>query len=405
MKYSDDRLADYTDDSSISRGAFDVPFLLITLLLLTIGVVMVLSASFARAYYDTGATGGDAAYYFRRQIGFALLGVVVMLGASRFPISFFRRFSSMIFLVSIVLLVLVLVGGIAAKGSRRWFTFGGITFQPSEIAKIAVILFEADLICRFKSKMTTFKYGVLPFIIIVAIVDTLLILEPHLSASVIIFLLTAAMMYMGGTKLRWFAAFGGGAGALVALYIAFVGYSTDRFTAWLDPFADSSDTGYQIIQSLYAIGSGGLTGLGLGQSRQKYLYLPEEHNDYIFSIICEEMGFVGAALILALFALLIVRGFWLAIHCRDRYSFLVCAGISSLLAIQVLLNVAVVTNTIPSTGISLPFFSYGGTALLIQLGEMGIILSISRDIPEKKRVKEKKQKKPKLKSKPVESSI
>jgi len=405
MKYSDDRLADYTDDSSIKRGSFDVPFLLITLLLLTIGIVMVLSASFARAYYDTSVTGGDAAYYFRRQIGFALLGVIVMLGASRLPINFFRRFSPMIFLFALVLLVLVLVGGVAANGSRRWFSFGNITFQPSEIAKIAVILFEADLICRFRGKMTTFKYGVLPFILIVAIVDILLILEPHLSASIIVFLLTVVMMYIGGTKLRWFLVFGGGASVLVAAYIAFVGYSNDRFSAWLNPFADSSDTGYQIIQSLYAIGSGGLTGLGLGQSRQKYLYLPEEHNDYIFSIICEELGFVGAMLILALFALLIIRGFWLAVHCRDRYSFLVCAGISSLLAIQVLLNVAVVTNTIPSTGISLPFFSYGGTALLIQLGEMGIILSISRDIPEKKRVKEKKQKKQKTKSEPLESSV
>ena len=159
-------------------------------------------------------------------------------------------------------------------------------------------------------------------------------------------------------------------------------YSADRISAWRDPFADSGDTGYQIVQSLYAIGSGGLFGLGLGQSRQKYLYLPEEHNDFIFSVICEELGFIGAGLILILFALLIVRGYWLAMHCRDRYSFLVCVGITSLLAIQVILNVAVCTNLIPCTGISLPFFSYGGTALLMQMAEMGIILSVSRDIPD-----------------------
>ena len=160
-------------------------------------------------------------------------------------------------------------------------------------------------------------------------------------------------------------------------------YSSDRISAWLDPFADSSDTGYQIVQSLYSIGSGGLSGLGLGQSRQKNLYLPEEHNDFIFAVVCEELGFIGAAAILCLFAMLIIRGFWLAMHCRDRYQFLVCAGISSLLAMQVILNVAVVTNLIPCTGISLPFFSYGGTALWIQLGEIGIILSASRSIPEK----------------------
>lgn len=392
MDYSKDRLADYRDDSTISRGAIDVPFLLITLVLLGIGVIMVLSASFARAYYDTNATGGNAAYYFTRQLGFALSGVLLMLVASRFPIGFYRRFSPVILLASIALLVLVLLGGSVGGGSRRWFTIAGVTFQPSEIAKLAVILFEAELICRYKNKMGTFKYGVLPFIVVVGVIDLLLILEPHLSASIIIFGVTVIMMFIGGTRLIWFVAFGGGAAVLVGLFITVMSYSSDRITAWLDPFADMSDTGYQIVQSLYAIGSGGLTGLGLGQSRQKYLYLPEEHNDYIFAIICEELGFIGAVLILSLFALLIVRGFWLAMHCRERYSFLVCAGITSLLAIQVFLNVAVVTNLIPSTGISLPFFSYGGTALWVQLAEMGIILSISRDIPEKKRVREKKPK-------------
>lgn len=387
MDYDSGRLEDYSGDMSIGRGSLDIPFLLITLLLLTIGVVMVLSASFARAYYnpDEGAT-----YYFTRQLTFALIGVAAMYVASRFPIGFYRRFAAIILLASLALLLLVLVGGTRANGARRWFTIGSITFQPSEIAKIGVILFEAQLICRFKNRMKTFRYGVVPFGVVVVLVVGLLVLEPHLSASVIIIAITAVMMFVGGTRLIWFALGGGAVAAAGFVAINVLDYSSERISAWLDPFADMSDTGFQIVQSLYSIGSGGLSGLGLGQSRQKYLYLPEEHNDFIFSIVCEELGFIGATLILLLFALLVIRGYWLALHCRDRYSFLVCIGITSLLAIQVILNVAVVTNLVPCTGISLPFFSYGGTALLLQLSEMGIILSISRDIPEKKTIREKR---------------
>ena len=390
MDYSETRLADYTDDSAIGRGGIDVPFLLLTLLLLTIGVVMVLSSSFARAYYSS-ATNHTATYYFSRQLIFAVTGVAIMIVASRFPIGFYRRFSGVILLFSLVMLLLVLVGGEKVNGARRWFKIGGITFQPSEIAKIAVILFDAQLICRFKEKMGTFRYGVLPFGIVAALVIGLLVLEPHLSGSIIILLVTATMMFIGGTRLGWFAGVGGVAGLGLLLAVNVLHYSSERISAWLDPFADTSDTGYQIIQSLYAIGSGGLSGLGIGNSRQKYLYLPEEHNDFIFSVVCEELGFIGAVLILILFALLICRGFWLAMHCRDRYSFLVCAGITALLAYQVILNVAVVTNLIPCTGISLPFFSYGGTALWLQLAEMGVVLSVSRDIPEKKFFRERKK--------------
>lgn len=392
MEYSENRLADYSGDSRIGRGALDVPFLLLVLLLLTIGVVMVLSASFARAYYSA-ATKHTGTFYFTRQLFFAVTGIAIMLVASRFPIGFYRRFSGVLLLFSIVMLLLVLIGGVRANGARRWFAVGSITFQPSEIAKIAVILFEAQLICRFKDRMGTFRYGVLPFGIVAAVIVGLLVLEPHLSASIIIIGVTAVMMFIGGTRLFWFLLGGGvvGLGGLIAINV--LNYSSERVSAWLDPFADTSDTGYQIVQSLYAIGSGGLSGLGLGNGRQKYLYLPEEHNDFIFSVVCEELGFIGAALILILFALLIIRGYWLALHCKDRYSFLVCTGVTSLLALQVILNVAVVTNLIPCTGISLPFFSYGGTALWLQLAEMGVILSISRDVPEKKFIRPR-QKKP-----------
>ena len=383
MEYTKDRLADYSGDVRIGRGSIDVPFLMLVLLLLVIGVVMVLSASFARAYYSS-ATKHTATFYFTRQLFFAVTGVAIMLLASRFPIGFYRRFSGILLLFSIVMLLLVLLGGVRANGARRWFAVGSITFQPSEIAKIAVILFEAQLVCRFKDKMSTFRYGVLPFGIVAVVIVGLLVLEPHLSASIIIIGVTAIMMFIGGTRLFWFILGGGlvGLGGVIAINV--LHYSGERISAWMDPFADTSDTGYQIVQSLYAIGSGGLSGLGLGNGRQKYLYLPEEHNDFIFSVVCEELGFIGASLILILFALLIVRGFWLAMHCKDRYSFLVCSGATALLALQVILNVAVVTNLIPCTGISLPFFSYGGTALWLQLAEMGIILSISRDVPEKK---------------------
>ena len=390
MDYNENRLADYTDDSGIGRGSIDVPFLLLTLLLLTIGVVMVLSASFARAYYSS-STKHTATYFFTRQLLFAAVGVAIMIVASRFPIGFYRRFSGVILLFAGVMLLLVLVGGKRVNGARRWFEVAGVTFQPSEIAKIAVILFDAQLICRFKNKMGTFKYGVLPFAAVAAVIIGLLVLEPHFSASIIIVLITATMMFLGGTRLIWFGAGLGAITLLGAIVLTATDYTSDRITAWLDPFADTSDTGYPIVQSLYAVGSGGFSGLGLGNSRQKYLYLPEEHNDFIFAVVCEELGFIGAALILALFALLICRGFYLAMHCRDRYSALVCAGITALLAFQVILNVAVVTNLIPCTGISLPFFSYGGTALLIQLAEMGVILSISRDIPEKKFIRPKRK--------------
>ncbi len=380
MEYSETRIRDLSYADRTRRGSVDAPFALLTLILLTLGVMMVLSASFARAYYDPDK---EATYYFTRQLFFALTGCGIMYLVSLFPLDFFRRWSFFALAASLVLLLLVLVAGAEANGAKRWFAVGGISFQPSEIAKIAVILFDARLICTYRGKMHSFRYGVLPFAIVAVSVVGLLVLEPHLSASIIILGVTAAMMFMGGTSLKWFLILGGIAVGGLGIMAFGMDYSSDRISAWMDPFADSSDTGYQIVQSLYSIGSGGLSGLGLGQSRQKNLYLPEEHNDFIFAVVCEELGFIGAAAILCLFALLIIRGFWLAMHCRDRYHFLVCGGISALLALQVILNVAVVTNLIPCTGISLPFFSYGGTALWLQLAEMGIILSASRSIPEK----------------------
>ena len=377
MDYSVTRLTASASSCERKQGDVDFLFLALTTLLLTVGVIMVLSASFVRAYY----TEGSATYYFIRQLIFAVTGIVIMLTASRFPVSFYRRIAFPFLAATMVLLLLVLFIGVGTGGGvRRWLDFGFFTVQPSEFAKLAVILTFAHLICRFRGAMSTFQWGILPFAGILLTIGVLLVMQPHMSATIIIFAIGAVMMFMGGAQLIWFIA---GGSLLVIAFTAITllfPYVSTRITTWLDPWSNLQGDGYQIVQSIYAISSGGLFGLGLGNSRQKYLYLPEEHNDFIFAVVCEELGFVGATIILLLFALLICRGFWIAFHCRDRYSFLVAAGISTLLAMQVILNVAVVTNTIPCTGISLPFFSYGGTALWIELGEMGIMLSISRDV-------------------------
>lgn len=382
MRYESARLADFSSVSvEARRRSFDTSFFVVVLLLLVMGVVMVLSSSYARAYYDPGnITGGNGTYYFVRQLLFAVAGFGAMLFASRVPMRLYRRYAFHFLALVLVLLALVPFVGVKANGARRWLGVGGLTVQPSELAKLAVIISFSAIICRTRSRMRTFRYGILPFGIILIAIIGLLVLEPHFSASIIIIAIGAAMLYLGGVRLGWFAAAFGVVGVGITVLLMFFPYASSRISTWRDPFSSSSDEGYQIVQSLYSIGSGGLSGLGLGASRQKYLYLPEEHNDFIFSVVCEELGFIGAALILVLFAMLILRGFWIAIHLPERFDFLVCAGITTLLAIQVFLNVAVVTNLIPCTGISLPFFSYGGTALLIELFEMGIILSASREV-------------------------
>ena len=357
-------------------GTLDIPFLVLTLLLTAIGVVMVFSASYARAYNEESS----AVYYFMRQLIFALIGVAAMYAASRFTPEFVAKCAVWIYALALLLLIYVIPFGIGKEstGSNRWINLGFTTFQPSELAKVAVVLMFASMISRYKDKMQTFKYGVVPFACVLAPVAGLLVLEPHLSATIIICGAGAVLMYLGGTRLRWFAVLAIFFAGMFLAYLQLKGYASARITAWLEPESDPQGAGYQILQSLYAIGSGGLMGLGLGRSRQKYLYLPEEHNDYIFSIVCEELGFVGAVVIIILFVLLIVRGYWLALHTKNRFCSLVISGITTILALQVFFNIGVVSNFLPSTGISLPFFSYGGTALVMQLAEMGLILGFSR---------------------------
>ena len=358
-------------------GPMDLPFFLLVLLIMCFGLIMMFSASYASAYY----TKDNSAYYFIKQGLIALGGTVVMLVISRMNYQYLRILSLPMLAGSIVLLILVPIIGFNAGGATRWIKVGPVQLQPSEVAKFAVIVSFSSMISVFREKMKTFKYGILPFATVLVVIAALMLLQPHISGAILIVAVGGALMFVGGVHWGWFA--GAIAVAVAAGYFVMtnMAHAIARIRIWQDPFSDPQGGGYQIIQSLYAVGSGGLFGLGLGKSRQKHLYLPEQHNDFIFAIVCEELGMVGACLVLFLFALLIIRGYWIAIRSRDRFGSLMVTGVITLLAVQTFLNVAVVTNLIPVTGISLPFFSYGGTSLLIQLAEMGVVLSVSRQIP------------------------
>ena len=360
----------------------DIPFLVLILLLLTVGLVMLYSASCAQSMFDTGYQ--SSVRYLQKQAVCALLGLAAMWLFSRIPAAFWSRFAWIVYGVSILLLLSVLVVGESVNGAKRWINIAGIQFQPSEIAKFAMIVLLARLTKQFGTDAKKFRYGVLGFGCAMLGLLIPLALEKHLSAIMLMGMVGVVMMFVAGTSPKWLAAGAAAAAVFVLIYITFMGYAGDRVTAWLHPELDPGDTGYQILQSLYAIGSGGLFGLGLGKSRQKYLYLPFQYNDYIFAIICEELGLLGALLIMVLFAMTILRGYWIALRARDRFSTVLAAGLTTLIAVQTILNLCVVTNLLPSTGIALPFFSYGGTALAVNLGEMGILLSISRQRDEPK---------------------
>ena len=368
-----------------SRGRVDMPLLILILVLLAIGLVMLFSASYANSYYYEG----NSYYYITRQGIFAVIGVVVMLAVSCLDHSKFEFWWKLVFWVTVFLLALLLVCRYAhieslapPQGSAtRWLDFGLFTFQPSEIAKFAVIITFAHMISRNEERMGTFWFGVLPYAAILGLFALLIYLEDHLSGTLIVLAIGAILMFVGGTKPRWFVIGGVAVGALLLFVVMSKGgYQMSRITAWLDPWSTevSPDATYQTRQSLYAIGSGGLLGVGLGQSRQKYLWLPEPQNDFIFAVVCEELGLVGALVIIVLFAMFIWRGVYVSIHARDRFGMLLGLGVTFQVGLQTVLNICVVTNTIPNTGIALPFFSYGGTALLVLLGEMGVLLSVSR---------------------------
>ena len=389
---------DRTMEQQLARGPIDMPFLMLVVILTAIGVITVFSASYPTAIKE----GAKATTYFVHQALYAVLGFIFMYLASRLNYQHYRWLSILVLGLALILLVLVLVPGIhtnRSDGVRRWIrSIGPIpAFQPSEVAKLGVILFfSARMSRRQQVKPRQFDrrtllgrglqwledggfFELVPYGVILLIIMLLMKEEPHMSGTILILIPAAAILFAGGIKWRWVIL--GGGTVIAALLFMMTGYQSTRILVWKDPWAYPKDGGYQIIQSLYAIGSGGLFGVGFGQGRQKQLFLPEAENDFIFSVWCEEMGLVGACLVILLFMLLIIRGYWIALHARDRFGSLLTVGITTLMAAQVFLNISVVTNFLPTTGVSLPFFSYGGTALIIQLIEMGIILGVSRQLP------------------------
>ena len=371
----------------LAKGPVDLPFLILVLMLTGIGLIMLFSASFPSAINEEG----DPFYYVRDQAVFAAAGLAVMMVVSKINYHRLLGFSTIALLGSLVLLALVLVPGlgITRNNATRWlhlFIVAGPQFQPSELGKLGVILYFAATIAQRKERMRTFRYGILPYAVILMVYAVLLLKEPHLSGCILILGIGAVMMVVGGMHGGWVAAgvLGAGAASYAVLFtplMKIIGYNSSRIELWHDPWSDFRGDGWQLAQSLIAIGSGGLLGVGLGKSRQKFMFLPEEHNDFIFAVVCEELGYIGACVILVLFAVLVVRGYWIAIKARDRYGALLAVGVTTQIGLQAMLNIAVVTGFLPTTGIALPFFSYGGTALMIQLFEVGIVLSVSRQIP------------------------
>lgn len=358
-------------------GKLDITFLSFVLILLTVGLVMLFSASYAYSYEYYG----NSYKFITRQSMFAVLGVAAMLIISKIDYHFWRKFAWIVYGISIAMLAVVKALPPMIKGMdvKRWIVIGPINFQPSEVAKFAVILLFSSLIAANYKQMKNIKFIAL-LVLLLAAPCVLVIIEPHLSATVLIFAIGVVLLIVGGLQKRYI--FGGIAlGAVLgggAIATGVIGYGSDRVKYWLDPWADAKGLGFQTIQSLLAIGSGGILGRGIGQSRQKYLWVPEPHNDFIFAIVCEELGLIGALVIILLFCLLVWRGFSIAMRAKDKFGSLLAIGLTFQVGLQAMLNIWVVTNTIPNTGISLPFFSYGGTSLLILLAEMGIVLSVSR---------------------------
>ena len=361
----------------IKGGRLDITFLSFVLILLTIGLVMLFSASYAYSleYY------GSSYKFITQQLLFALVGLVAMYALSRIDYHFWRKFAVFLYIATLVVLaaLLIMPPMIPGLDVKRWLVIGSFSFQPSEIAKFAVILLFSSVISANYKKMGEIKF-VMFLAVLLALPCGLIVLEPHLSATILVFAIGIVLMVIGGIKKKIIVLGGGAAVGLVGVAIVsgVISYGSDRIKYWLNPWLDPSGKGFQTIQSLLAIGSGGILGRGFGQSRQKYLWVPEPHNDFIFSIVCEELGLIGAMVIIILFALLVWRGFTIAMHAPDKFGSLLAVGLTVQVGIQAILNIWVVTNTMPNTGISLPFFSYGGTSLFMLLAEMGIVLSVSR---------------------------
>lgn len=373
------------------KGSIDYMFFILVLILLAFGTVMVYSAS----YVFADNVYGDSYHTIFRQIIFVILGFIGMFAASKMPPEWFKKLSVPVFLVCLGLLVIVPfpIPGITVvhNGARRWINLGFIEIQPSEFMKLGLAMLLAWYFDRFYERVTApapkkkrYMYGVITPLAITGVVCVLVLIEKHLSGTIIMAAIGALLVLTSGAPSFWMLPGVVGAGGILAALIAILPHARKRFEIWQNPWIDPKNAGYQTIQGLYAIGSGGLFGEGLGNSYQKQMYVSMPHNDFIFVIVCEELGFIGAVAVILLFALLVWRGIVIALNAPDVFSQLLTMGIVGKIAIQVVLNIAVVTNTIPNTGISLPFFSYGGSSLIVLMIEMGIVLSVSRYSRQKK---------------------
>lgn len=384
-------------------GKLDVPFLLLVISILTIGLVMLFSASYTYAYYNEG---GDSAYFFKRQLVFAVAGVAAMFLVSKVRYDYFKLFAVPAILFSWFLLVIVLFLPEVKPGFHRWINLGLFTFQPSEIAKLAIILFCAwsmdknhkriigkrenpSKISKTVKELSNGKIVVYDsfamlcmYGVVIVLTAGLVYLENHLSGTILILAIGVVMLFLGEVKQHWFVLIAALAVVAVVFFIfnpeLLEKYAGERITAWLDKSYEPRGARWQTNNSLYAIGSGGLFGTGLGNSKQKHLYVSEPQNDFIFAIVCEELGFLRAVGIILLYVLLVARGVKIGLRAKDRFGALLAMGIVFQVGLQTALNIAVVTDALPNTGISLPFFSYGGTSLMMLLFEMGVVLSVSR---------------------------
>ena len=366
-----------------NQKPFDFALCITIFLLLSLGIIMVLSASAPSSL----STNGNSYTYVLKQLGFAIVGIVLMFFISRIDYRIYKNFYKIAYVIAIIALFSVAIPGIGVevKGARRWINLGFGNFQPSEIAKVALIVFYAGYLTDHKDVLYDFKKGFIkPLLFLVPPIGILFFVQNHLSVSLVICIVVITIMFMAGCRLKHFAVVGVVA---ISILIGVFGllqvsgsnsFRLDRISTYFDPWADAQGTGYQTVQSLYAIGSGGMFGLGLGNSKQKYLYIPEPHNDFIFSILAEELGFVGCIIVVALFMIFIWRGILIAMRTTDMFGSLIAVGITTQIAVQAIINISVVTATVPTTGMSLPFFSYGGTALLLLLANVGILLNISR---------------------------
>lgn len=363
----------------MKRGKNSPDFIvfIITLALLCIGLIMVFSSSITTSYLRHG---GDAFYYVKRQAMWATVGIVAMISAMRVDLYKIKRWNGPALIGGIILLILVLIPGIGIniKGSSRWLGFGPLTFQPSEIMKLIMVMFMANSLSRHQQVIRDFVKGLLPHLIVLGLVCGLILLQPDLGTTIAIAGTTYILFMAGGVRVAYLGGLAGMGLLAIGAAIAVAPYRLERITAFLDPWADPTDSGFQTIQSLYAIGSGGFAGVGLTNSKQKYFYLPEQHTDFIFAIIGEELGFIGTSLVLFLFLVFLWRGVKIALTAPDSFSCLLAIGITSMIVLQAIINIGVVTGSMPVTGITLPFISYGGSSLVWTLIGVGLLLNVSR---------------------------